>query len=80
MYSFAVKSLDNVCRNPGWAESQVYAWRWEFLRWYLRVEITNAQDRARNFRVSTGLSRETGERTGNWERIFEMQDGIPIYP
>lgn len=80
MYSYAVKSLDNVCRTPGWAQSQVYAWRWEFLRWYLRVEVTDPGDRARNFRIFSGISRETGERTGTWERIFEMQDGIRIYP
>ena len=56
------------------------AYEYQFQRLYARIEITNPDDRVNNYRISSQLDRETGEDTGVWTRIYEVENGIKIYP
>jgi hypothetical protein len=79
-FGFPVKSLENFCGLTGWAEFPALSWRYQFQRFNIQVEITNTDDRANNFRISSQLNRETGENTGTFQRIYEIENGIQVYP
>lgn len=79
-YGIPVKAMQNVCQMEGWWEYPAMAYEYQFQRLYARIEITNPDDRVGNFRISSQLNRETGEDTGVWTRIYEVENGIKIYP
>lgn len=79
-YGIPVKKIENVCNMPGWYEFSTMAYEYQFQLINLRIEITNVNDRANNFRMSSQLVRETGANTGIWTRIYERQNGIQIFP
>ena len=79
-YGIPVRQMLNVCEMDGWWEYPAMAYEYQFQRLYARIEITNPDDRVNNYRISSQLDRETGEDTGVWTRIYEVENGIKIYP
>lgn len=79
-YYIYLKYLENVCNMPGWSEFESLSWAYFFMRFNLLVEITNESDWVNNFRISTILNRETGANNAEFERIYEKQNGIQIFP
>lgn len=79
-YGIPVRQMLNVCDIPGWWEYPSYGYEYQFRRLFVRIEITNPDDRLNNYRISSRLDRETGALPDDFTRIYELENGIKIYP
>lgn len=79
-YGIPVQQMQNVCEMSGWWNFPALLYEYQFQLFYVRIEITNSDDRLNNYRILSQLNRETGEDNGVWTRIYEVQNGVKIYP
>lgn len=75
-----LKYIQNVCTMPGWKEVPSWSWYYMFKRFVVAVEFTDPVDRMNNFILWDGLNHQTGEELATYVKIYEVKNGIKIYP